>query len=246
MKSILNRSYLFVGALAAATVLLTSGCTTKNYVRSQTAPLVQKTNELDDATAANNRAIQKVNEQAQQGIQQAQQSANTASQKAAAASSAAQQAQSSAEDAIHQADSLSSVVSNLDSYKQVGDVTVHFGFDKSVLTRKDREKLGDFAAQLATTKNYILEVTGGTDSTGSEQYNYQLSQRRARAVVQYLASEFNIPPHKFYLIGIGKDVEVANNRTAAGRARNRRVKVQLLTNTVTSEPTSASVSSVQQ
>lgn len=246
MTSIRYQSYWLAGVLGVATLLLTTGCTTKKYVRSQTAPLIQKTNELDDATAANRREIQGVDQRTQQGIQQVQQSASAASQKAGQASQAAQQAQSSAQEAVNQADSLSSVVANLDSYKQVADVTVLFGFDKSLLTRADRGKLDDFASQLATTKNYILEVTGGTDSTGGSQYNYALSQRRAHAVVQYLAAKYNVPPHKFYLIGIGKDVEVASNRTAAGRAQNRRVKVQLLTNTVSAEPASSSVSSVQQ
>jgi OOP family OmpA-OmpF porin len=53
-------------------------------------------------------------------------------------------------------------------------------------------------------------VTGGTDSTGPAQYNYDLSQRRADAVVQYLAAKYNIAAHRFYLIGIGKDQEVAS------------------------------------
>ena len=60
-------------------------------------------------------------------------------------------------------------------------------------------------------------MTGGTDSTGSAQYNYDLSQRRADAVVQYLAAKYNIPAHRFYLIGIGKDQAVAPNKTAEGR-----------------------------
>ena len=62
-------------------------------------------------------------------------------------------------------------------------------------------------------------MTGGTDSTGPAQYNYDLSQRRADAVVQYLAAKYNIPAHRFYLIGIGKDQEVADNTTREGRKR---------------------------
>ena len=85
-------------------------------------------------------------------------------------------------------------------------------------------------AQLGSAKSYILEVTGGTDSVGSAQYNYDLSQRRADAVVQYLAAKYDIAPHRFYLIGIGKDQYVADNNTAAGRKENRRVQVQLLSN----------------
>ena len=83
---------------------------------------------------------------------------------------------------------------------------------------------------MGSTKSYILEITGGTDSTGNKDYNYQLSERRAETVAQYLAEKYNVPAHKFYLIGIGKDVEVASNNSASGRAKNRRVEIQLLSN----------------
>ena len=66
-------------------------------------------------------------------------------------------------------------------------------------------------------------------------YNYDLSQRRADAVVQYLAAKYSVPPHRFYLIGIGKDKEVAPNNTAEGRKQNRRVEVRMLSNVGTAE-----------
>lgn len=225
-------------------LLLATGCTTKNYVRSQTAPIIEHTNELDDATAKNNRDIKDVDQRAQSGIQQAQTSADRASQQANTAQQSAGQAQQAAQEAVNRADSLASVVSNLDSYKQVADTDVHFGFDKATLTRKDMAKLDDFAQQITGAKGYIVEVTGGTDSTGPAQYNYDLSQRRAESVVQYLASKYNIPPHKFYLIGIGKDQAVAPNSTRAGRAQNRRVKIQLLSNTTGQEPTAPAQTSM--
>jgi OOP family OmpA-OmpF porin len=226
---------LFLLAAGAMSVAFT-GCTTKNYVRSQTTPIIRQTNELDDATATNNRNLQNVDQRAQQGIQQAQSSANAASQQAQSASQAATQAQQSAQEAVNRADSLSSLVANLDSYKQVADSTVTFAFNKAVLTRSGKAELDQFASQLNGTRGYILEVTGGTDSVGSAAYNYELSERRAEAVVQYLAAKFNVPPHKFYLIGIGKDQEVASNQTAAGRARNRRVEIQLLSNATGVQP----------
>ncbi|HUV70786.1 MAG TPA: OmpA family protein, partial [Terracidiphilus sp.] len=123
-----------------------------------------------------------------------------------------------------------SVVKNIDTYHQVADTDVHFAFDKATLTKHDKENLDNFASQLGNTKSYILEITGGTDSTGSKDYNYQLSERRAETVAQYLAEKYNVPAHKFYLIGIGKDVEVASNKSASGRAKNRRVEIQLLSN----------------
>jgi OmpA-OmpF porin, OOP family len=240
--------YLQVATVAGAfTLLFASGCSTKNYVRSQTAPVIQKTNELDDATATNNRNIKDVDKRATAGIQSAQQSADSAGQKAVAAGQSATQAQQSATEAVNQADSLAGIIGNLDNYNKVADVSVNFAFNKADLKRADKEALDQFAAQLNGQKSYILEVTGGTDSVGSAEYNYDLSQRRARAVVQYLASKYNVAPHKFYLIGIGKDVEVASNQTAAGRAKNRRVEIQLLTNMTGGSPqTPGSVSSVRQ
>jgi outer membrane protein OmpA-like peptidoglycan-associated protein len=68
---------------------------------------------------------------------------------------------------------------------------------------------------------------------GSAEYNYDLSQRRANAVIQYLAAEKNVPGYKIYLIGLGNDKPVETNKTAGGRAKNRRVDIRLMTNTGT-------------
>jgi OmpA-OmpF porin, OOP family len=220
----------YVLTAAAITLFGVTGCATKNYVRQQTQPLVDHTDQLGQKTAENNRNLHDVDERAQAGIQKAQSSADTANQNAQSASQAANQADMAANEVAHRADSLDSVVKGLDNYKQVANVSVTFGFDKAILTDDDKQQLDSFAGQLGTAKSYILEVTGGTDSTGPAQYNYELSNRRADAVVQYLATKYDIAPHRFYLIGIGKDEYVADNKTAAGRKQNRRVQVQLLSN----------------
>jgi outer membrane protein OmpA-like peptidoglycan-associated protein len=217
-----------------------SGCATKNYVKNQTAPLVQHTNQLDDKAAANNREIHDVDDRAQSGIGKAQNSADSATQNAQNASKSAGDAQMAANDAVHRADSLDELVKGLDNYKPMGDVSVTFGFDKSVLTKDDKDQLDQFATQLTSAKSFILEVTGGTDSVGSKDYNYGLSQRRADSVVQYLVSKYSIPAYRFYLIGIGKDKEVAPNTTAEGRKKNRRVEIHLLSNANTSMAASGS------
>jgi outer membrane protein OmpA-like peptidoglycan-associated protein len=221
------------GFAVTATALVTfgvAGCATKNYVRTQTDPLITHTDQLDQKTADNNRQIKDVGDRAMVGIAHAQSSADTAQQDAQTASQAANTADAAANDVAHRADSLDSVVKGLDNYKQVATVSVTFGFDKAALTTDDKGQLDTFAASLGSAKSYILEVTGGTDSVGSAQYNYDLSQRRADAVVQYLAAKYGVAPHRFYLIGIGKDQYVASNDTAAGRKENRRVQVQLLSN----------------
>jgi outer membrane protein OmpA-like peptidoglycan-associated protein len=219
-------------ALTAAALMAfgVTGCATKNYVRTQTQPLIDHTGQLEQKTADNNRQIHDVNDRAQAGIAHAQGAADAAQTSAQAASQEASTADTAANDVAHRADSLDSVVKGLDNYKQMATVSVTFGFDKAVLTTDDKSQLDSFAGSLGTAKSYILEVTGGTDSVGSAQYNYDLSQRRADAVVQYLAAKYGVAPHRFYLIGIGKDQYVASNDTAAGRKENRRVQVQLLSN----------------
>lgn len=222
---------LSMAAGATAFVLFAvTGCSTKNWVNTQTAPLVDKTNNLEDRTAENNRNIHDVDARATAGIQQAQNSANAANTNAQNAQQAADTAQTASNDAVHRADSLDSVVKGLDNYRAMADVSVNFGFDKAALTRDTKVQLDNFATELGTAKSYILEVTGSTDSAGSKEYNYDLSNRRADAVVQYLAAKYNVPAHKFYLIGIGKDQEVAPNTTAEGRKKNRRVEIRLLSN----------------
>jgi len=217
-------------AASAFVIVFTVGCSSKNYVRSQTTPIIQQTNNLDTKTAADHRNIQDTDELAKTGIAGAQSAANTADQHALAAGQSADAANHSAQEAYNRVDSLSGVVANLGNYKQLSDVSVTFGFDKYVLTAGDKQQLDDMAASLTSARGYILALTGGTDSVGDAAYNYQLSQRRADAVANYLQSKYNIPPHKFYLVGIGKDQQVASDSTAAGRAKNRRVEIKLLSN----------------
>ncbi len=216
--------------MAALTLATITGCASKNYVKKQTGPLVDHTNQLDEKTADNNRKIHDVDDRSQAGIKQAQGAADSANQNAQGASKSAGDAESAANDAVHRADSLDAVIKGLDSYRPMADVSVTFGFDKAVLTKDSKQQLDSFGQQLTSAKSYILEVTGGTDSTGPADYNYALSQRRADAVVQYLATKYNVPARRFYLIGIGKDKEVAPNSTSEGRKKNRRVEIRMLSN----------------
>lgn len=221
---------MIFAALITGGLLLTTGCATKNYVRKETAPIVNKVNELDDLTAQNTRDIRDVDTRATQGIQGAQSKAEAADQKALAAGKTADEANVVATQAATRVDALHNTVANLDNYKPVVETSVHFGFDQANLTKKAKEALDQLAQEVPNQKHYILVVEGGTDSVGDANYNYQLSERRASAVIQYLAEEHSIPAHKIYVIGLGKDKKVASNATANGRAKNRRVDVRLMTN----------------
>jgi outer membrane protein OmpA-like peptidoglycan-associated protein len=220
--------------------MLASGCATKNYVRKEMSPSVNKINELDEMTAKTTNDIRDVDARAQKGIASVNDKAAAVDQKAQAAGQRATEAQTLANNAANRADVISNTVANLDNYRPVVEASVHFAFDSDVLTKKAKEALDQLAAQIPNTKGYIVELLGGTDSVGDPQYNYQLSQRRAAAVTQYLASQFQVPAHKVYVIGLGEDKTAAPNSNAAGRAKNRRVDVRLMTN-VQENPTSAQV-----
>jgi esterase/lipase superfamily enzyme len=121
---------------------------------------------------------------------------------------------------------------NLDNYSPVAETSVRFGFEKNNLSKKAKEALDQLASDIQNTEGYIVTVEVGADSVGSGKYNYDpsLSQRRADAVIQYLASEHNVPAYKIYVVGLGKD-KPSSNTTAEGRAENRRVDVRLMANT---------------
>jgi len=216
----------------AVSIAATVGCSSKNYVKSQTTPLINKTNELDDLTAKNSKDIKDVDARVQSGLAAVNAKTDAADQKAQAAGQNAVQAQQLADAANGRVGLLTNTVANLDNYHAVAETSVKFGFNKDILTPKAKEALDQLAGSIASTKGYIIALEGGTDSVGSADYNYELSQRRANSVIQYLATKYNVPAHKIYVIGLGKDKPVETNKTANGRADNRRVDVRLMTNTV--------------
>ena len=226
----MNRTSLVL--CLAVSIAATVGCTSKNYVKNQTTPLINKTNELDDLTAKNTKDIKDVDARAQAGIQAVNTKTAEVEQKAQTAGQNAAQAQQVADAANARVGVLTNTVANLDNYHAVAETSVKFGFNKDNLTPKAKEALDQLAGSIASTKGYIIALEGGTDSVGSADYNYDLSQRRANSVIQYLATKYNVPAHKIYVIGLGKDKPVESNKTSSGRADNRRVDVRLMTNTV--------------
>jgi OOP family OmpA-OmpF porin len=224
----MNRTSLVIGMAAA--MLATVGCSSKNYVRQQTTPLINKTNELDDLTAKNTNSIKDVDARAQAGITQVNAKTAEVDQKAMAAGQQAAQAQTLADNAVHRVDSLQNTVANLDNYHVANETSVQFGFDKDNLTKDAKAALDQLASIVPNTKGYIIALEGGTDSVGNADYNYALSERRANSVIQYLAVQHNIPAHKIYVVGLGKDKPLDDNKTREGRAKNRRVDVRLMTN----------------
>ena len=102
-----------------------------------------------------------------------------------------------------------------------------FDFDKSVVKPEGRARLDDLVGKIKGITLEVVIAVGHTDAIGTDAYNQRLSVRRAEAVKAYLVSK-GIPANRIYTEGKGKRQPVADNRTAAGRAKNRRVEVEVV------------------
>jgi len=105
---------------------------------------------------------------------------------------------------------------------------VLFDFDKATLTEADLKELQKAVAFVKKYPGAKIRLDGYTDSIGTDAYNIKLSERRATAVMNYLIKEAGVDSSKITAVGHGKADPVADNKTAEGRAKNRRVEVSIL------------------
>ena len=102
-----------------------------------------------------------------------------------------------------------------------------FDFDKSVLKPEGKAKLNDLVDKVKAINLEVIIAVGHTDFIGSDAYNQKLSVRRAEAVKAYLVNA-GIDKTRIYTEGKGKKQPVADNSTDEGRAKNRRVEIEVV------------------
>ena len=102
-----------------------------------------------------------------------------------------------------------------------------FDFDKSVLKPEGKAKLDDLVSKMGSINLEVVIAVGHTDSIGTDAYNQRLSVRRSEAVKAYLVSK-GVEKNRVYTEGKGEKQPVADNRTAEGRAKNRRVEIEVV------------------
>ena len=102
-----------------------------------------------------------------------------------------------------------------------------FDFDKSVLKPEGRAKLDDLASKMKGINLEVIIAVGHTDAVGGDAYNQRLSVRRSEAVKAYLVSK-GVEKYRVYTEGKGEKQPVADNKTSEGRAKNRRVEIEVV------------------
>jgi OmpA-OmpF porin, OOP family len=224
----LNR--LKLGILGLAVVVMgTAGCATKKYVQnsiqSSVQPLQVGLKNTDEKTDTNAQQIRSVDQRAETGIADAQRAASQANDAANTADQHALAARQVGEQGVAAASRAQETADNLDNYGPSRRATVLFGLNKSTLSTTDKQDLDQLIQSVRGLKHYVVQIQGYTDRTGPVQYNLQLSQRRANAVIRYLTLTGDVPLVKIYSMGYGKAAPAAPNNTRAGRAKNRRVDV---------------------
>jgi outer membrane protein OmpA-like peptidoglycan-associated protein len=118
---------------------------------------------------------------------------------------------------------------DIDKYNIKSTTNVHFDTGKAELTAQDKADLCATATSAQGTENALILVVGYTDSTGGDELNQRLSEKRAARVINYLEQACGWKPYRMLTpTGMAKADPLADNNTAEGRAQNRRVAVNIL------------------
>jgi len=173
-------------------------------------------------------------QQAQAQAEAAQQAAEDAQRQQEEAERQRQEAEREKQEAIQQKEELRArLMTQLNQVLQTRDTArglivsmpdVLFAFNKYDLKSDARERLAKVSGILLAYPGLRLQIEGHTDSIGSDEYNQQLSEKRANSVKGYLISS-GVPPNDVSAVGLGKANPVADNNTAQGRQQNRRVDI---------------------
>jgi len=149
------------------------------------------------------------------------------------AQAAADAAAEAAKKAQNTADYANNRINGLDDFDPIKTITIYFNTGSATLGAKGKATIDEAAAWVKTQdrKGWVMAVIGYADSTGNSQRNIDLSERRANAVIYYIVSKYKMPLNRLVQpFGYGQLEPIAENKTKAGRAKNRRVEIRLMVN----------------
>ncbi len=205
-----------------------------NNVESRMEPVEGRLSETETRLSQSEQNAERLSGQVQelQAISNAARGGAKAAQETAdAANVAANAAAASANEAKEGVAATNERISALDEFEVKGTTVVLFKGGSATLTDEAKSELDIFAEDVQRVSGYLIEVAGFASSDGSEELNRRLSQRRADAVIRYLAENYSIPLRRFITpFGYGEKNPVGDNSTREGRTENRRVELKILVN----------------
>jgi outer membrane protein OmpA-like peptidoglycan-associated protein len=228
-------------AVSAAAVLMMFGstaCATKKYVRQTVSPVEARVSGVEDKTNTHASAIGELENnvsRADEKASEADRRAREAGEAAGRANEAAVQARSRADSAYTMSEQnatrvgeLASNLQNINNYQLVTTESVLFPLNRHTLTKQAKEQLDQAVGNMTSNRDFIVEVRGFTDPSGSRETNLALSQRRADSVVRYLTAEHNVPLRRIHVLGLGEEVPLETDlRGREARKQARRVELKV-------------------
>ena len=211
------------GALALAACVAaagSTGCVSKKTYRTDSERDAARMDSMEDSIEVSQQRISQISDETDAKVA-------SVDQKSGKAQQTGDQAMGLAQDANAAADRAAKGKLLWDV--KLSDDRVKFSFNGTDVPTPVAGLLDDLAQKVKSYgKAVFLEIEGHTDGVGSEDYNRQLGEKRAMAVRDYLATKGGIPLHAMNVISYGESKPEADNGTAEGRAKNRRVVVRVL------------------
>jgi outer membrane protein OmpA-like peptidoglycan-associated protein len=200
---------LIAGFVLLVALVVGPACATKKFVKTESATLDQKISEVSNEVEASQKRLSEHDE------------------KLATIGSLISQHDSqfkAVEGEIGEVKTL--IRGNLVMTATLKNDAAKFAFNSSALSPEAKSILDDFVQRLVNeNKGVYIEIQGHTDSTGGDEVNLVLGQKRAEAVMMYLYKQYHIPLHRMSAVSMGSSVPIADNGTRDGRSQNRRVEI---------------------
>lgn len=215
-----KRRVAWVLGIAMIATLGSTGCVSKKMFRKNVEETDQRVSGVESGVETNEKRITDLSTETDKKISDV--------------NSKAEKAVEIGNTAINKADSAQQTADKAMKGKLLWSVTlsndnVKFSFDQASVPDDAKAVLDDLATKVKSMDRAVyIEVQGHTDNIGSPEYNMQLGEERAMAVRRYLNEQDGIPLHAISVISYGETKPVADNGTPDGRAKNRRVVIQVL------------------
>ena len=200
---------------------------TAQALESRVDPVEKQANATQVLAESNQQRISEVEQNAQKLAGQIDELSAVAN----GARVAASNAQATADQAASDANIANQRINGLDDYEVADSFTVYFDSGSDLLSAEAKRELDEAAASVRdeNLKGWMVAVVGYADSTGKSEKNRSLSERRAKAVIDYLVIRHNLPPRRLVQpFGYGSANPVASNDTRQGRSMNRRADIRVL------------------